>query len=286
MGPYPTEDQVDARLINAGKQTVTALPGASMFDSALSFAMIRGGHIDLAILGGLEVACNGDLANWTVPGKLITGMGGAMDLAAGARRVVVLQSHVSKDGKPKLVAQLTLPRDRARLREPRDHRARRVRHRRRLLHLRRARRRRRTSRRSSARPARPSCSRRSPPGAASRSRAAGAVCDYCLSGSRTPRCARKRLSLGAMSPRAISDTARCTRLQLAKSSRMRSGRGCRVLFHRNGPPRAASDARHPGLWQRRGRRDVGGNRGGCHPRSADRSSADRRPQGRGGASGS
>jgi 3-oxoacid CoA-transferase subunit B len=109
MGPYPTENQVDAHLINAGKQTVTALPGASIFDSALSFAMIRGGHVDLAILGGLEVACNGDLANWTVPGKLITGMGGAMDLAAGARRVVVLQSHVSKDGQPKLVAQLTLP---------------------------------------------------------------------------------------------------------------------------------------------------------------------------------
>ena len=109
MGPYPTENQVDARLINAGKQTVTALPGASTFDSALSFAMIRGGHVDLAILGGLEVACNGDLANWTVPGKLITGMGGAMDLAAGARRVVVIQSHVSKDGKPKLVSQLTLP---------------------------------------------------------------------------------------------------------------------------------------------------------------------------------
>src|SRR4051794_25367406 len=109
MGPFPTEDQVDARLINAGKQTVTALPGASTFDSALSFGMIRGGHVDLAILGGLEVACNGDLANWTVPGKLITGMGGAMDLAAGARRVVVLQSHVSKDGAAKLVAKLTLP---------------------------------------------------------------------------------------------------------------------------------------------------------------------------------
>jgi 3-oxoacid CoA-transferase subunit B len=109
MGPYPTENQVDARLINAGKQTVTALPGASTFDSALSFAMIRGGHVDLAVLGGLEVACNGDLANWTVPGKLITGMGGAMDLAAGARRVVVLQSHVAKDGQSKLVAKLGLP---------------------------------------------------------------------------------------------------------------------------------------------------------------------------------
>jgi 3-oxoacid CoA-transferase subunit B len=109
MGPFPFEGEVDAQIINAGKQTVTALPGASTFDSALSFAMIRGGHVDLAILGGLEVACNGDLANWTVPGKMITGMGGAMDLAAGARRVVVLQSHASKDGKPKLVAALTLP---------------------------------------------------------------------------------------------------------------------------------------------------------------------------------
>jgi 3-oxoacid CoA-transferase subunit B len=109
MGPYPTDDEVDARLINAGKETVTAIPGASLFDSAASFAMIRGGHVDLAILGGLEVACNGDLANWTVPGRLITGMGGAMDLAAGARRLVVLQSHASKDGKPKLVSRLTLP---------------------------------------------------------------------------------------------------------------------------------------------------------------------------------
>jgi 3-oxoacid CoA-transferase subunit B len=109
MGPFPLDNEVDAQLINAGKQTVTALPGASIFDSSLSFAMIRGGHVDLAILGGLEVACNGDLANWTVPGKLITGMGGAMDLAAGARRVVVLQSHASKDGKSKLVSALTLP---------------------------------------------------------------------------------------------------------------------------------------------------------------------------------
>lgn len=109
MGPFPLDSEVDPQLINAGKQTVTALPGASVFDSALSFAMIRGGHVDLAILGGLEVACNGDLANWTVPGKLITGMGGAMDLAAGARRVVVLQSHAAKDGTSKLVSRLTLP---------------------------------------------------------------------------------------------------------------------------------------------------------------------------------
>ncbi len=109
MGPFPLDSEVDGQLINAGKQTVTALPGASVFDSALSFAMIRGGHVDLAILGGLEVACNGDLANWTVPGKMITGMGGAMDLAAGARRVVVLQSHASKDGNSKLVSALTLP---------------------------------------------------------------------------------------------------------------------------------------------------------------------------------
>jgi 3-oxoacid CoA-transferase subunit B len=109
MGPYPYEDEIDPQLVNAGKQLVTALPGASTFDSALSFAMIRGRHVDLAILGGLEVACTGDLANWTVPGKLITGMGGAMDLAAGARRVVVLQSHVAKDGKPKLVDKVGLP---------------------------------------------------------------------------------------------------------------------------------------------------------------------------------
>jgi 3-oxoacid CoA-transferase subunit B len=109
MGPFPYDEDVDPLLINAGKQTVTAVPGASTFDSAASFAMIRGGHVDLAILGGLEVAANGDLANWTVPGKLITGMGGAMDLAAGARRLLVLQSHASKDGKPKLVATLTLP---------------------------------------------------------------------------------------------------------------------------------------------------------------------------------
>jgi 3-oxoacid CoA-transferase subunit B len=109
MGPFPFEGEVDPQVINAGKQTVTILPGGSVFDSALSFAMIRGGHVDLAILGGLEVARNGDLANWTVPGRMTTGMGGAMDLAAGARRVVVLQTHVAKDGAPKLVGSLTLP---------------------------------------------------------------------------------------------------------------------------------------------------------------------------------
>jgi len=109
MGPFPYDDEVDPQVINAGKQTVTVLPGGSVFDSALSFAMIRGGHIDMAVLGGLEVACNGDLANWTVPGKMTTGMGGAMDLAAGARRLVVLQTHVAKDGKSKLVPALSLP---------------------------------------------------------------------------------------------------------------------------------------------------------------------------------
>jgi 3-oxoacid CoA-transferase subunit B len=109
MGPFPTEDQIDAQVVNAGKQLVTMTPGASVFDSSLSFAMIRGGHVDVAVLGGLEVAGNGDLANWTVPGKLITGMGGAMDLAAGAKRVLVLMTHAAKDGTPKLVDKLTLP---------------------------------------------------------------------------------------------------------------------------------------------------------------------------------